>query len=194
MRSFLVLFAAAFAHLLAPAASAQERALLSGVDFTFGVGRGLGGPRANERNLPSFGITAAVPVLKRDRGMIVAALHGSRNGWWEGYGCTLLTPPDRCYGYPNDESLSLLGGWGTHRGGGNVLRVMLGPAVARTSEDRRGAAMVARFDMSAIFTSRTSILLWTQYNTIPSRNGAFLSVLSAGIGIRAHGDASPLKR
>ena len=103
MRAFLVLLAIACTCLLAPIASAQERALLSGVDFTFGVGRGLGGPRANDRNLPSFGITAAVPVLKRDRGMIVAALHGS------------------C-------------------------------------------------------------------------NGAFLSVLSAGVGIRAHGDASPLKR
>ena len=194
MSRLLVLIVTICSLAAAPRASAQERALLSGIDFTFGVGRGLGGPRANQRNLPSFGVTGAVPVLERKTGMLVAGVHLSRNGWWEGYGCTLLTPPENCYGYPNDESLSLLGGWGVHRRRGEVLRVMLGPSLARTSEDKRGAGVVARFDMATMLTSRTSIMLFTQYNTIPSRNGAFLSVISAGIGVRAHGDASERTR
>jgi hypothetical protein len=193
MRQIRFLLAALIFPATALSLEGQQREMLTGVDATFGLARGLGGPRANERSMTSFGVTAAMPVFQNRHGLLMVGLHGSRNGHWQGYGCTLDTPLEQCYGYPNDRFLSLMGGWAVTSGRLSTFRAMIGPSVVETSEARRGAGLVARLDAARNLDKQVSGVVWTQFHTLPSRNGAFLTVLSLGVGLRVHRDAKPAR-
>ena len=181
--------------LLAAPAQAQDRPTAFAVDLTFGGGRGEGGPPTTDRRVISLGLTAAVPVRTVARGAIVGALHGSLNGLWSTIACLadVTVPGGGCYQYPSDASLSLLAGWTLRDDQGSGLRVMLGPGVFNSSNSGLGASLVARLDGAERLSARTSVVFWTQLHMPPSPSGEHLSVLTLGLGFRAHGRTTPAK-
>lgn len=181
--------------LLAAPIHAQDRPTAIAVDFTAGGGRGLGGPRTTDRGFISLGLTAAVPIRTVTRGAIVGALHGSLNGLWSTTDCLadVTIPGSGCYQYPSDASLSLLAGWTLRDDQGSGLRVMLGPGAFNSSNSRLGAGLVARLDGAERLSTRTSVVFWTQLHLPPSPTGERLSVLTLGLGFRAHGRTTPAR-
>jgi len=155
------------------------------IDLSFGVGQGYGGPPTyTDRFLLTGSGMVTKPVHDFRPGALLVAANATVNLLMRTSDC-VGSSIGTCSGYPSDVSLSVLGGWSMRSDQWSAVRVLAGPAFVTATDGRRGLGATSRLDVARRVTSRISFVVWAQGHVNPKLRNEYLTVGSAGIGVRA---------
>lgn len=157
------------------------------LDLGMGFGRTWG---TEARDVPAafaFGAVAAIPLRRRANSGLVAGV--GVNAHWPldfGTSCIIQIGSTSCLpAYPKFTVVSALIGreFGSRNHTG-ATRVLIGPAVVRSDEQRTLFGVQGRADVSVLQMRHVGVTLWTQGATMsPFRDASYVT-LSTGLGVR----------
>lgn len=181
-------FIAAATLLLATAAplTAQPHMQPAGLDLGVAFNTGRGGGFVSARDGVAASAVMAWNAHTLAIGALTLAAAATVRGTVGGSDDCLITPQGDCaHDYPAFQTLSLLGGWavGTERGSAG-MRILLGPAAARSSDGGIGMGLQGRIDAVTPAISRVALLGWVQATNVPRLRGESYRFASVGAGIR----------
>ena len=181
-------FIAAATLLLAAAAplTAQAHMQPAGLDLGVAFNTGRGGGLLSARDGMAASAVMAWHARTLATGAFTVAAAATVRGTLSGSDDCLITAQGDCAAdYPAFQTLSLLGGWavGTERGSAG-MRLLLGPAAARSSAGGIGMGLQGRVDAVTPAISRVALLGWVQATNVPKLRGESYRFASVGAGIR----------
>ena len=156
--------------------------------FEFGTGVGFGqssAPHGSSRGLSVdalVGFRPATRARRRERaaGGLVVGVGGTVNALGVAEACDIVPGGSCTPEFPEFWILSTLAGWETGRG---RARILVGPAIARSSSHHVGATQV-RLDLAQHVFSHVSLLASGQFDYIPKYKGDSFGLGSLGVGVR----------
>lgn len=180
------LFAAATLLLTAAPLVAQPQMQPAGLDLGVAFNTGRGGGFVSARHGVAASAVMAWNAHTLATGALTLAAAATVRATVGGSDDCLITPQGDCaHNYPAFQTLSLLGGWavGTERGSAG-MRLLLGPAAARSSAGGIGMGLQGRIDAVTPAISRVALLGWVQATNVPKLRGESYRFASVGAGIR----------
>lgn len=134
------------------------------VDASMGVGGGIGGPRARNRDLVGPSATVAFAVRDAPRGNWLVALSGVVTFSLEGGYCLDVPPPYNtprsCSLFPIMGAAAVLAGWSPSTNPGRGFRLLGGPAFVSKSNDthENGMGFMVQADGAAPIVKHLSFV------------------------------------
>lgn len=156
------------------------------LDLGAGYSRGLGGPRASDRNSLALSTVLATPARSgTDRGLILA-VSASMDLSMGGTACLAVTGAP-CAQFPSLFSIAVLAGWAQSADMSQGGRWLIGPAWVRNSDtEKAGLGMMARVDWAMQFAPHVSVALGAHGGIAPKWQNAHVGVVGASAGLRWH--------
>ncbi len=166
-----------------PVASGAAQGLSStSFDITLGAGAGgRSGPYDSGLGWSTDALLGFRPGARaRAGGGFVVGISVSGQGFNGGVSCDAVPGYPCDPGFPGFWLVSTLAGWETGAGG---VRLLLGPALARSESEFAGAAQ-ARVELAPPISRHLSLVVSGRFTYIPTHRGESLTLGFVGLGVR----------